>query len=273
MGHVCLFTWIDNLFVIAPTQEKAHRCMRSIERYLLGAWNLGIKASSKVVMYPSGATNRNVFGEGWQVVQEFPVLGHILSDTGGVRACWQACRKNMWRAFWGNCKSKLLRNDKGKSLTLLSRSVYPVLNFRVSRWPPQKIISQELDQTQAHMVASILRYRPSPGEDLGAFHRRRMRDARAIAATNGRWSSRWFDRFERWNEHLHRHPDHSSTRLLAWKDAAWLRERRATSAASNPNRWNAWSCLAGRTDTRCCSGYVAQRWESGREYGRETSRM
>ena len=170
-------------------------------------------------------------------------------------------------SFLGKLQERAPENDKGKALILLDRCVFPVLNFRVSRWPPQQVIADELDQTQAKMIASILRYRPGPGEDIASFCRRRMRDARSIADAQGTWSGKWFDRFERWNEHLHRHLDHNCTRLLSLMNAQWLRERRARYAPANPIRWNAWSCHAGRTNTRIGSGYIAQRWESGRDFG------
>ena len=155
-----------------------------------------------------------------------------------------------------------------KALTLLERSVYPVLNFRISRWPPQKVIAQELDRTHAAMIASIFRISPGPGETPASFCRRRMRAAHSIARDRGQWSKRWFNRFEQWNEHLDRHPSHPCSRILKTRDADWLVSRRALFAAANPIRWNSWTCLAGRSDTRACSGHVAQRWENGRNFAR-----
>ena len=142
------------------------------------------------------------------------------------------------------------------------------MSFRVSRWPPQKVIAQELDQMQAAMIASILRRRPLPGEGLAIFFRRRMRDAHVIARSQGTRSSKWFRRFEKWNEHLDRHPEHASSHVMATRASPWLQARRAVFAASSSIRTNSWTSLAGRTDTRNHRGFVAQRWESGREFGR-----
>ena len=210
------------------------------------------------------------FDPSWTVVQSFPVLGHVVSDSGGVRQCWKSTKSNLWKAFWGNCRNARLSNDRKNAYALLERSVYPVLNFRASRWPPQKTIAQELDQTQACMIASIARDRPRPGEDMAHCCRRRMRDAHSIARNSGSWSKRWFRRFEKWNEHLDRHPEHPCSKLWKVRDASWLQSRRATFASSNAIRWNSWTCLAGRSDTRVCNGYVAQRWEQGRLFGRES---
>ena len=196
---------------------------------------------------------------------------HVLNTLvhGSIRACWKASQKSVWKAFWGNCKNEHLKNHKARCFKLMERSVYPVLAFRVSRWPPQTVIAQEVDRTQASMIASICRLSPEPGEEEAAFHRRRMKSAHAIARNNGVWSKRWFTRFEQWNEHLDRHPNHPTARLIKTRDDAWLQGRRSLYAATNPVRWNSWTSLAGRTGTRISSGYVAQRWQSGRDFGKQ----
>ena len=170
---------------------------------------------------------------------------------------------------WANCKSKHLRNDRCRAMILLDRCVQPVVNFRVSRWPPQSVIAQELDQTQAKMIASILGTRPLFGEEPSSFHRRRMREAHCIAREKGTWSSKWFSRFQQWNEHLDRHPDHPGARILATRNSAWLQSQRAKFTPVFSVRQSCWTSLAGRTDTRIQSGYIAQRWESGRAFGNQ----
>ena len=154
-------------------------------------------------------------------------------------------------------------------MQLLDRSVYHGLAFRVSRWPPQKVIAEELNRTQASMIASIRRIQPNPAEEPASFCRRPMRDAHSIAKKQGTWSDRWFDRFIEWNAHLSRHPEHPTSRLIRTRDKFWLQSRRANFAAQNAVRWNSWTCLAGRTDTRITSGNVAQRWENGLDFASE----
>ena len=260
---VCMFTWVDNLYCIARSQAAAAECMSLIEQFLSDVWNLRIKPSSRMYLLPHGALDQNCFDQAWNRTVEFLVLGHVLSPNAGIRCCWKSGQKPLWRAFWGNCKNKHLRNDQDKALRLLERSVHPVIAFRVSRWPPQKVISQELDGLQAKMIASIRRLRLAPGEEDSTFFRRRLKDARAIARKMGSWSGRWFKRFVQWNEHLDRHPSHPATRVMRTRDRIWLQNCRSIFAARNPVRWNSWTCLAGRTDTRIAGGYVAQRWENG----------
>ena len=153
-------------------------------------------------------------------------------------------------------------------MQLLERCVYPVLAFRVSRWPPQKVVAQELNSTQAVMIASVRRTPPLPNEEPASFFRRRLKIAHSIARGNGTWSGKWFDRFGKWNEHLSRHPSHPTSRLIRTRDNNWLIARRSNFASQNAVRWNSWTMLAGRTDTRICRGNVAQRWENGLEFAR-----
>ena len=264
---VCLQTWIDNIYCIGRTQHLASTCMEKLESYFRDRWNLPIKPSSKLFMLPRGARDEQCFGSEWTATKMFPVLGHMIADSGGIRQCWTQTKASLWRAFWGNCRNRNVRHDKRKALTLLQRSVYPVVNFRASRWPPQKTVAHELDQkTQASMIACITRSTKLAGESVASFCRRRMRVAHAIAAENGNWSLKWFARFGAWNEHLDRHPTHPASRLLAVRDSAWLRQRRASITPGNLVRTK-WTIDAGHSGTRACSGYVAQRWEAGRVFG------
>ena len=169
----------------------------------------------------------------------------------------------------GNCKNEHLRNNENRALQLLERCVYPVLAFRVGRWPPQKVVAQELNSTQAVMIASIRRTPPLPNEEPASFCRRRLKIAHSIAKGTGTWSGKWFDRFGKWNDHLSRHPSHPTSRLIRTRDSIWLQTRRSTFASQNAVRWNSWTMIAGRTDTRICRGNIAQRWENGLELARE----
>ena len=98
---VCLFTWIDNIYCIGRTQFRTVSCMQAFEEYMSTKWNLSIKPSSKLYMLPRGAWEEECFDESWSRVQHFPVLGHLVSDTGGIRQCWKTTQSNTWKAFWG----------------------------------------------------------------------------------------------------------------------------------------------------------------------------
>ena len=164
------------------------------------------------------------------------------------------------------CKCQIWENGFAGRQKQNQKKIHPVVNFWASRWPPQKSVAHEIDRTQASMVACISRVAPLPGELPANFCRRRMKAAHFIASSHGKWSSRWFNRFDEWNDLLDRHPSHPCSRLLQVRNSAWMRERRATFAPSNPIRSNSWSMEAGRSDTRACSGFVVQRWEVRRSF-------
>ena len=240
--------------------------MSLVEQHLAEVWNLQFKKSSKLYLLPQGAPDEACFDEQWTRTSEFPVLGHTLSPDASIRECWRTSQKAMWRAFWGNCKNEHLRNNPERAMQLLQRSVYPVLAFKNSRWPPQKVISIELDRTQASMIASIKRSPPLPAEDPVHFCRRRMKEAHSIARAQATWKQKWFYRFKQWNDHLQRHPSHPTARLIRTRDKEWLMNRRASFAVQNAIRTRAWGLFAGRTDTRLNNGKVVQRWENGLDF-------
>ena len=254
---MCLLTWVDNLFCIADSQDKAARCLRRIEQVFESSYGLRIKPSSKLYLLPKGALDEGSFTDEWQRVEQFPVLGHIIAANASIHPCWEASQRTIWRAFWKNCRSHHLKREPQKRMQLLDRSVFPAVSYRVSRWPPQKVVAQQLDRVQVNMIASIRKLPPLPFEEPGHFNNRRMKDAHSFLRQTSTWSSRWFNRFHEWNEHLSRHPDHPASRILATRGSEWLRRRRANYAATNPVRWNSWTSLAGRTNTRVCRGHVA----------------
>ena len=163
----------------------------------------------------------------------------------------------MWRSFWGNAASSSASTlPLHIKLRLLQRATAPVLNFRASRWPPQKTIKVELDRTQRNMVGILLQCRPAPGEPPDVFFRRRARTAKLKCVAVGWWSSCWFKRAIAWDDHIRRlrNAQTWSASLVAWRGASWLQARRSERGASS---------LAGRTGTRALSGKVHVRWESG----------
>eukprot|EP00969_Alexandrium_andersonii_P003755 162877-Alexandrium_andersonii.AAC.1 len=72
----------------------------------------------------------------------------------------------MWRAFWGAAGSQITRDAPFHAkLRSLHRSVLPVFDFKCSRWPPQRTVSEEVDRLQRRLVAILQRLRPQPGGD------------------------------------------------------------------------------------------------------------
>ena len=185
-----------------------------------------------------------------------------------TRPCWQHTRRLMWKSFWSNAGSQSARQlTTVQRLLLLQKSVVPQLEYRCSRWPPQRMIACELDGIQRKMVATVQRIPRYPGEEVGDFVKRRGRVAARACKNSGLWSHKWFRRSLDWNEHLERPRNIHSwpAKLLHFKDRQWFIERRASWL---PADGGAASSLAGRTDTRACRGCVHTRWHDGIEFAR-----
>ena len=152
----------------------------------------------------------------------------------------------------------------------MRRGVAPQIDFRCSRWPPQRQIAAELDRVQQKMAASLIRPAWRPGEEAPEYVRRRGRAARKWCKDNGQWSARWFQRALKWNEHLTRahDPNNWGAQLLKYHGREWLMWRRAMFAPTSASRASPASILAGRTDTRAFRGKVCTRFHDGIEFAR-----
>ena len=172
----------------------------------------------------------------------------------------------MWRAFWAKPASKeashLSLDDR---IRLLTKTLTPQLDFRCSRWPPQRLIATELDRTQRKMTATLLNVPHLPCEPIEEYVRRRGRISAKVCKDHGLWSTRWFSRATRWDSHLSRDRNIASwaARLRTFRDRDWFIQRRMQLAPSDG--WSA-SVHAGRTETRSFAGCVHTRWHDGIHY-------
>ena len=199
----------------------------------------------------------------WPLASEFVVLGHVLQDDGSIRRCWTRARAAMWRAFWANPATReSMHLNLHDRLGLLSKAVTPQLDFRCSRWPPQKQAAAELDNTKRKMTAILLRVSPYPDEAVEDFVRRRGRLSASVCNQQGLWSSHFFHRATKWDLHLSRDRNIQSwpCKLRLFRDRDWFMQRRIELAPNNG--WSA-SCVAGKTDTRAFRGKVHTRWHDG----------
>ena len=255
---LCCATYIDNCFAVSSAPAGAVAILEDLEDTLLTTWQLAIKPSSRSFVESFGGTRGVVDEVRWPNHSSFLVLGHLLQNTGSIRADWAQTRRQMWAAFWANAgsagSSKLTTHQR---MRLLLRGVLPILDFRCSRWPPQATIANELDAMQRKMVATLLRLTPLPDEDAAQFVRRRGRAAHHLCTSNGWWSHRWFRRALAWDAHVRRghNPMAWSTHLVDFKGATYLAQRRAFHQ--------------GRTATRTSSGFVSRRWHDGIAFARE----
>ena len=158
----------------------------------------------------------------------------------------------MWGAFWANASAAgTMKLPVQLRLKLLLRAVVPILDFKYSRWPPQRQIANELNAVQRKMVAILLRLTPTDGETREQFVRRRGRAARQLCLQCGIWSLRWFRRALAWDSHIRRERNDFTwaAKIVDFRAADYLSQRRAFHN--------------GRTATRSQPGYVSRRWHDG----------
>ena len=123
--------------------------------------------------------------------------------------------------------------------------------------PPSEILGQEVDRLQRSMVRVLLRVRPSYGEDWKDYHDRVSRSVDRHLDGVSRWSSVWFKRAQDWHKHVMRHPESFEHKILSYRSADWLRQRRLDLQGNSA----AWNSESGRTDTRSHAAYIFPRWE------------
>ena len=251
---------VDNIYSCSGSAAGATAILEAFALHLGKRWGQEIKPSSRMVMTCRGASEAPPVSTEWQKVTVFPCLGHLIQDDAGIRPCFADTKTKMWKAFWGNCGSRTMRNASVElKCALLSRACRSGLSYRCSRWPPQPTIAKELDRVQSRMVAAILRSPRLSGEAADVYCRRRNQIAAAHCRVLGRWSQHWFARAVAWDDHLQRghHPHSWSVRLRNFHAEAWLLERRLG------QHWQG-------TATRIARGKPCTRWHDGIDYARSS---
>ena len=177
------------------------------------------------------------------------VLGHWLQRDGGVDQCFNDTLKCIWKAFFANCAgAELSRLPFKARISLLLRSVVPILRFKWTRWPFTISKALHLDAIQRRMIGILLRLERRRDEPIDAYVRRRGRKAGDLQRTMGSWSNGWALAISNWADHLDR-PRNAATwpaKLAALRSPEELVERRAANF--------------GRPRTRSASGFVRKRW-------------
>ena len=261
--YFCLCSWVDNLFSASASLSGAICILEDFEDQLQTRWRMKIKPSSRACMRARGSDELPGNPDKWPLCDQFIVLGHSLDDDGSIRSCWSRARASMWKAFWANPGSRAAAKFPiSERLNLLARAVAPQLDFRCSRWPPQKQVAAEVDSIQRKMVSTLLRVPRGPQEPVEDYVRRRGRLAARTCKLHGLWSARWFTRAIFWDAHLARDRNaHTwAARLRNYRGSDWLMRRRVEFL---PRDGQSRSAVAGRTDTRGYRGKVHVRWLDG----------
>ena len=116
--------------------------------------------------------------EHWPLSTEFHALGHILSPDGSISPCLDRSIKQAWKAFWANVGSSCLKPFALKlRLKRLDTFVFPVISYRMARWPYQITAAKRLDALQRKMISILLNLKTNPEDTPEIFSRRRGRIA------------------------------------------------------------------------------------------------
>ena len=161
-----------------------------------------------------------------------------------------------------------LEYPRSSNLLIELSRVLPVTDGAVG--PPQKQQAIKLNQIQTKMCLIVQNLRPFEGEDLIGWSRRRWKCAHKLAAEQGLWSVKWFNRALRWDEHLERHPNHVISPLRIWRGRDWLMQQRQSHMPAVSQFWSRLTSFAGRTGTRAYAGCVHKRWHDGVAFAAET---
>ena len=132
-------------------------------------------------------------------------------------------------------------------LSRIQRLVFPIISFRLSRWPFNHTRATQLDRVQRNMVGIVLNCQPSETESFDRFCRRKNRLISSQIPT--KWSYVWASRVVSWHAHIVRNTCNNcwSARIASFRDAQELATRRANNSS-------------GRPETRIQSGFASVRW-------------
>ena len=89
-GSLLVSTYVDNFYVVAPTQAFAIHALEVKEEELVQQWGLEVKQSSRQVLVATAGGSAPAVGNArWPGVESMAVLGHELSCNGSVIPCWR----------------------------------------------------------------------------------------------------------------------------------------------------------------------------------------
>jgi len=265
--RVPVMCWIDNVYVVAASGQKAVDSIEQLGEQLRSTWRLDWKDGSKSLMLPkhSYESESVELPAGWLTVECLSVLGHQISNSGSIEDDFESAVRAAWRAFFANPASSLGKaGGQKRQWKLFQQTVVPAIAYRWSKWPPQRALMNKIDGVQANMLGALLNLPKNPLEGIDSYMCRRGRAARAIARKQGAWSSLWVERAKAWCHHLQRHVDSPAGMVMAWHNRDWLQKQRAEQLTRRKPKAGHLTILASWTATRKKSGQPSIRFEDGR---------
>ena len=133
----CFANWCDNVFASGATQADAAAIIEDLDIHLRHQWDLRLSGDAKSMILPRHSTgiSAELVNKGWQQTACFSALGRHYADNGSTELAWQILKPRLWRAFWANSGRKNLRCSAKLKLSLMKRTIDPIIRFHVNGWP------------------------------------------------------------------------------------------------------------------------------------------
>ena len=170
-------------------------------------------------------------------------------QTGSITACFTATINAAWKQFWANIGKPVFKPCHAQlKLTRLDTLVFPIINFRLSRWPFSIAKAKILDRVQRRMVGVIVNISVMPEDSKESFWRRKNKVISSLIPWHCRWSAIWAKRIVCWHEHVQRNTAGAcwAHKLFSFRDPQALADLRTLNY--------------GRPDVRAASGFTSIRW-------------
>ena len=271
------------------------RVFDSLRRY----WGLEMKEGSASCL----ASRGHDFGDfeppsNIPIVPQATFLGWIVSDDGGILASWQAMKAAVWAAFYANIRCRgWKRLGMRRRLTLLDRTIRPLLAYRLRIHGPTTASVTQLEKLQRHLVSRALGNFKLSTEDFKTFFVRASRQAKShIGSRVSDWALDWVKGTLLWDAHLRRDGSqqkqwlssnsvscgsstvapklshdtiHHATSfswaaaLVDFMNAQFFSDRRRTEPR------NLFGAVHTRTSTRAVRGHIHTRWHDSVSYSEQ----
>ena len=185
-------SYVDNVWFLSETAYHATAMADLFASHLLQHWGQRIKPCSKQVLPVFNAPDDSITDDSWEVVSVMRVLGHLIDSNGSIDEDFKLTQKKMWRAFWSNAGTLSARHLPLRcKLSLLTRATRCIADQHMVRWPFTAHRAGTVDRMQRKMLQVCEFLRPSDGESVELFCKRRGRSASRLQQRVGRWSVRW----------------------------------------------------------------------------------
>jgi len=232
-------TYIDNLYRCSHSPQLAIKLADGVASRLSSFWRLSIKADSRECLLARGNPAADEIPPAlWSYKRSMNVLGRIVMCDGGWPEDFEVFSTRAWAVFFANagCK-KAEQLDINRRLSLLSRSICPLVRWSSPMWVASTSVKRHLDSMQSTMVSICCNVKRQPCEPDLTWWRRRGKAVANTCRKMGKWSALHACLVKDWYDHCIRHTNDKMWvgALLGWMNTKWLQDRRILSGSRLAN--------------------------------------